>query len=261
VVIVLHGTGGSKEKMRPVLEEVARRGMIGVAIDARYHGGRAGGAKGASAYHQAILRAWRAKPGEKHEYPFFFDTCWDLWRTLDYLQHRGDVDAERIGMIGFSMGGIQTWMAAAADERVKVVVPAIAVQSFRWSLENDQWQGRARTITPVNEAAAKDLGEPQVNARVCRAVWDKLLPGILDSFDCPSMIRLLAPRPLFIPSGDKDANCPIEGARLAFATAEKAYRGAGAAERLRIMVAPGVGHRVTDEQRQAALDWLQKWLR
>jgi hypothetical protein len=44
-------------------------------------------------------------------------------------------------MIGISMGGIQTWLAASVDERVKVLVPAIAVQSFRWSLENDKWQG------------------------------------------------------------------------------------------------------------------------
>jgi hypothetical protein len=26
------------------------------------------------------------------------------------------------------------------------------------------------------------------------------------------------------------------------------------------MVAEGVGHKVTDEQRRAALDWLAKWL-
>jgi hypothetical protein len=29
---------------------------------------------------------------------------------------------------------------------------------------------------------------------------------------------------------------------------------------LKIMVAAGVGHAVTAEQREAALEWLQKWL-
>ena len=162
-------------------------------------------------------------------------------------------------MIGFSMGGIETWLAAAVDERVKVAVPAIGVQSFRWSLENDHWQGRANTIKAAHQAAAKDLGEPEVNQKVCRALWNKIIPGILDQFDCPSMLRLFAGRPLLILSGEKDGNCPLEGARLAFASAEKAYKDAKASGKLRILVAP-VGHQVTKEQHQAALEWFEKWL-
>ncbi|HYT93177.1 MAG TPA: alpha/beta fold hydrolase [Gemmataceae bacterium] len=259
-VIVLHGTGGNKESQLAFMKELVNRGIIGVAIDARYHGARSGGAKKAEAYNAAIVRAWKTKPGEKHEYPFYYDTCWDLWRTVDYLLKRDDIDLQRIGMIGFSMGGIQTWLASAADERVKVVVPAIGVQSFRWSLENDKWQGRARSINAAHQAAAKDLGEPEVNQKVCRVLWSKIIPGILDQFDCPSMLRLMAPRALLIPNGEKDANCPIEGARLAFASAEKAYKDAGASDHLRIMVA-NVGHTVTPEQRQAALAWFEKWLK
>jgi dienelactone hydrolase len=128
-VIGLHGTGGNKESQRAFLVDLARRGIIGVAIDARYHGERSGGASGADAYFAAITRAWKVSVGRPHEHPFYFDTCWDLWRTIDYLQTRADVDGDRLGMIGFSMGGIQTWLAAAVDERVKVAVPAISVQS------------------------------------------------------------------------------------------------------------------------------------
>jgi dienelactone hydrolase len=260
-VIVLHGTGGTKEGQRQWLVQLARRGIIGVAIDARYHGERAPGGKGATAYNAAIVRAWKAKPGEHQEHPFYFDTCWDLWRTVDYLETRADVDSRRLGMIGFSMGGIQTWLAAAVDERIQVAVPAIGVQSFRWSLENDKWQARANTIRAAHEAAASDLGEAKVNQKVCRVLWDKIIPGILDHFDCPSMIRLFAGRPLLILNGEQDANCPLEGAKLAFAAAEEAYQRAGASDRLSILVAKGVGHRVTDDQRQAALAWFDKWLK
>ena len=49
-VIVLHGTGGNKEGMRGWLTDLAKRGIVAIAIDARYHGERAGGAKGAAAY-------------------------------------------------------------------------------------------------------------------------------------------------------------------------------------------------------------------
>jgi dienelactone hydrolase len=260
-VIVLHGTGGSGKSQIPLLMDFAKRGMIGVAIDARYHGERAGGAKGAAAYNQAIIRAWRTKPDEKHEYPFYYDTCWDLWRLVDYLETRNDVDAGNLGMIGFSMGGIEAWLAASVDPRVKVTVPAIAVQSFRWSLKNDKWQGRSNTIRAAHQAAAKDLGEDQVNQEVCRKLRTKVIPGILDEFDCPSMIRLFAGRPLLILNGETDGNCPLPGARLAFAAAENAFKEAGSSAKLRIMVAEGAGHRVTPEQRQAAFLWFERWLK
>ena len=65
-------------------------------------------------------------------------------------------------------------------DRLLVSVPAIAVQSFRWSLDNDKWQGRANTIKAAHEQAARDLDESAVNQRVCRELWSKIIPGILD---------------------------------------------------------------------------------
>jgi dienelactone hydrolase len=259
-VVVLHGTGGNKEGQRGWCRDLAKRGIIGVAIDARYHGDRAEGKKGAARYNEAIAAAWKATR-EEMEHPFYFDTVWDLWRLGDYLETRADVDPKRLGMIGFSMGGIQTWLAASVDERWKVAVPAVAVQSFRWSLENGQWQGRAKTIQLAHDTAAKDLGEAAVNEKVCRALWSKVIPGILDQFDCPSMIRMFAGRALLIPNGDQDANCPIGGARLAIASAEAAFKAAGCPEKLKVMVAEGVGHKVTPEQHAAALEWFTKWLK
>jgi dienelactone hydrolase len=284
-VIALHGTGGAKEGMRPWLVELARRGIIGVAIDARYHGDRVEKAGAASdvgnatspvlprpappvvrtgvgsAYVDAITRAWRTDAKQPLEHPLYFDTCWDIWRTVDYLVSRDDIDPKRIGMVGVSMGGIETWLAASVDDRIAVAVPAIAVQSFRWSLDNGQWQGRARTVAGAHNAAAKDLGEHEVNARVCKELWSKVLPGILGPFDCPSMIRLFAGRPLLILNGERDPNCPIGGANLAFAAAQAAYKEANAGERLQVMVAKNVAHAVTNEQKLAALEWFTRWLR
>ncbi len=260
-VILLHGTGGNKDGMRPWLNAFAKRGYIALAIDARYHGERSGGAKGSAAYVEAITRAWRVKSGMPQEHPFYYDTCWDLWRTLDYLETRDDVDPTRIGMLGISMGGIETWLAAAVDDRVKVAVPAISVQSFEWSLSHDLWQGRANTIKAAHEAAARDLNEERVNAQVCRTLWDKVIPGILGPFDCPSMIRLFAGRSLLILNGEKDLNCPIEGARLAIDSAQAAFREAGANDHLKVIIASGVGHAVTDAQKAEALDWFDRWLK
>ncbi len=259
-VVSLHGTGGTKESQKSMLTQLATKGIIGVAIDARYHGDRAGGAKGAKAYNEAIVRAWKEKDPTKQEHPFYYDTCWDLWRLADYLQSRDDVDGDRLGMIGFSMGGIQAWLAGAADERYKVTIPAIGVQSFRWTLDNGKWQARANTIKAAHDAAAADLGESAVNAKVCQTLWNKVIPGILDKHDCPSMVRLFAGRPLLILNGELDPNCPLDGAKVAFASAEDAYKEAKASDKLKIMVASGVKHAVSEEQRKAALEWFEKWL-
>lgn len=260
-IVVLHGTGGTKEGQKGWLTRLAKQGFLAIAIDARHHGERSGGAKGSTAYNEAILRAWRTKADEKMEHPFYYDTCWDLWRTADYLQSRADVDPEKLGMIGFSMGGIEAWLAGAVDPRYRVVVPAIAVQSFRWSLENEQWQGRANSIKTAHDGAAKDLGEARVNQKVCKELWSKVIPGVLNEFDCPSMLRLFAGRPLLILSGENDKNCPLGGARIAIASVEQAYKDAKAEDKLRVMMAPGVGHSVTAEQQKAAVEWFEKWLK
>ncbi|OWK43793.1 dienelactone hydrolase family protein [Fimbriiglobus ruber] len=260
VVIALHGTGGNKEGMKSWLEEFAKRGLVAVAIDARYHGARSGGAKGAAAYVDAVTKAWHTPAGQPMEHPFYYDTVWDLWRTLDYLETRPDVDKERIAMMGISMGGIETWLAASVDDRVKVAAPLIGVQCFRWSLEHEQWQGRARTINGTHLAAAKDLGEPAVNAKVCRALWTKIIPGILGDFDCPNLLPLFAGRPLYIGNGELDPNCPIEGAKIAFASARAAFAKAGATDKLVINVAEKVPHQVTPQQHKEVVEFCVKWL-
>jgi hypothetical protein len=70
-VICLHGTGGNKEGQMTLMKELAKQGIIGVAIDARYHGARSGGAKGSKSYVDAITKAWQTKPGEPMEHPFY----------------------------------------------------------------------------------------------------------------------------------------------------------------------------------------------
>jgi fermentation-respiration switch protein FrsA (DUF1100 family) len=263
VAIFLHGTGGSKDdkSMRNVLYQLTKRGIMGVAIDARFHGARIpGGAQGSKEYTQAVTRAWENKDPAQQTHPFFYDTVYDLWRLTDYLVTRPDVQANRIGMGGISMGGIETWMAASVDKRIKVVVLDIAAQSFKWSLDNDRWQGRAGTIQAAQLQAAHDLGDSTLNKRNVKALWDKLIPGITGEFDCPSMIRLLAPRPMLVLSTEKDQNCPLPGAKIAYASAVAAYTAKNATDKIKMDIAPNLPHTTTPEHLQMTLDWFSKWL-
>jgi len=129
-VIVLHGTGGNKDsgQVAEIALKAARAGFIGVAIDGRFHGERTKAGTGSAEYNAAIERAF--KTGEGH--PFYYDTAWDVMRLVDYLGTRRDVDAGRIGLTGISKGGIETYLASAADPRIAAAVPCIGVQSFRW---------------------------------------------------------------------------------------------------------------------------------
>ena len=261
VVLVLHGTGGKKEGMWTWLEQLAHRGFIAVSIDGRFHGDRDGGYSNTKEYNEAIHKAFLAKPDAPQTHPLYFDTCWDVMRTIDYLVGRDDVDADRIGLMGVSKGGIEAYLTAAADDRIRVIVPAIAMQSFQWGLDHGRWQGRANSVKLAHELVAADLKQPEVNREVCEILWEKVIPGLRSEFDGPSIVRLLAGRPTLILNGDKDANCPIEGAELAFTAARAAFHNIGADDRLKVMVGKDTGHTLTNDQHQAALDWFVTWLK
>jgi len=252
VVLVLHGTRGRKEGVEPWLKALAGRGFVACATDARWHGELAKGD-----YEDAIIQAYRTGKG----HPWLYETVTDTIRTLDYLQTRPDVDGQRIGLMGISMGGMNTWLTAAADPRVKVAVPCIGVTSFRYQLDSGQFGPRAATLPKFHQAVAESLGEKEVNARVVREAWSRVLPGILDRFDCPQMLAAIAPRPLLILNGEKDDRCPLEGVERCYAVAEAAYQKAGAADRLKKIIAPDTGHAITAEQQTAALDWFTRWLK
>ena len=256
VVIVLHGTGGSKEGMTARLRELAGRGFVAVAIDGRYHGERGRRESRGNPYQDAILRAYRT--GAEH--PFLYDTVWDVMRLIDYLETRPDVDASRIGLTGISKGGMETYLAAAIDPRIAVAVPMIGVQSFSWALSHGAWDSRAWTLREAIEAAARESGEA-VGAGFMRTFYDKVAPGLRGEFDGPGMLPLIAPRPLLVINGDSDPRTPIAGVRECMAAAERAYTARGAADRLKLHVQPDAGHEVTAEGDRAALQWFEQWLK
>jgi dienelactone hydrolase len=258
VVIALHGTGGSKDGMRGFLQAYADLGFVGVAMDARHHGERAQPIPGLpNAYQSALLRAYRT--GEGH--PYLYDTVWDVLRLLDYLSTRADVDPARIGLIGNSKGGTEAYLAAAADERIAAVVPLIGVQSFGWSLRRPAgWEARTWTLREATEAAAASSNQ-SVNAAFVRKFYDRIAPGLVDTFDGPAMLPLIAPRPLLVVNGDSDPRSPLGGVREAVGAAERAYAAAGAAEKFSFLLEAGAAHEVTPEAQAAARQWFVRWLR
>lgn len=257
VVIALHGTGGSKQNMLSLCRKLAAKGFIAVAIDGRYHGERANGSKGSVAYEQAIVRAW--KDGGEH--PFFFDTVWDVMRLVDYLQTRDDVDATRIGLIGISKGGIETYLTAAVDSRIAVSVPCIGVQSFRWALDNNLWQERLGTIPKAFETITNEAHLTEANAVFAKNFYDRVAPGIYSEFDGPALLPLIAPRPLLVINGDSDVRTPLPGLKECTDAAQIAYKSQNAEDRFVIRIQEHTGHQVSPDSERAAIDWFIRWLK
>jgi dienelactone hydrolase len=260
VIIALHGTGGNKESQRAFLTEMVQAGFIGVAIDGRYHGARAKGGSAAKSteYVDAILRAYRTP---RKEYPFFYDTVWDIMRLIDYLARRDDIDPKRIGLIGFSKGGIETYLAAAADPRVAAAVPCIGVESFRWANENNSWQSRIGTVQKAFDAAAKDAGVAKPDGEFVHQFYSRVAPGLDREFDGPAMLPLIAPRPLLSINGEIDPRTPMPGLQLCAEAARAAYRAAGAEEKFVLHVQPNTGHKVLPESMVLAREWFVRWLK
>ncbi|HEY2930116.1 MAG TPA: alpha/beta fold hydrolase [Acidobacteriota bacterium] len=254
VVIVLHGTGSSKERQISFLKDLVGRGFIAVAIDTPYHGERA--PKGRTEYVQALIRAYMTS----QEHPFLYQTVWDVMRLVDYLSTRSDADASRVGLIGFSKGGVEAHLTAAVDPRIAVTVSCIGTQSFRWSLEHNTWG-------PLVDMVRGGL-DGQLSAIIrekdpdfVRNFLDRVVPGIYDQFDATEMLPLIAPRPLMLINGDSDPLTPLSSVMECVNSAKKAYAQSHAEDKFVLRIQEKTGHSVTPASRRAAIDWFAKWMK
>ena len=91
-IVLTHGYGGNQDEMLPVADALHRSGFTVFTYNLR------------------------------SEVTFGANEQDDLISVVDYLSGRPDVDAERIGALGFSMGGATTIIAAAREPRIKAVV-------------------------------------------------------------------------------------------------------------------------------------------
>jgi hypothetical protein len=156
-------------------------------------------------------------------------------------------------------------MCAAADERIKVAVPVIGVTCFSDALqaaEGPGIQARVKLFEPVLKAYAADIWETEINGKVLRAAWEKLVPGMLGRFDAPSLVPTLAPRPLLIICHEQDEIFPLEGAKKVFEAAKLRYQGAKADDRLELRVVPGLKHASFNFAAVTGMvDWMERWLK
>ncbi|NIK76199.1 dienelactone hydrolase [Paenibacillus castaneae] len=143
-----------------------------------------------------------------------------------YLTSRPEVNVDRMGLMGFSGGGLIGYIAAVLEDRVNATVLT----------------GFANTV--------KD------SIFAVRHCLDNYTPGLLLHAELPELIGLIAPRPLFLESGEHDPIFPVAGFRKAAAEIQAIYEAEGAGDKLESDVFPGA-HEISG---RLAYDWLRRTL-
>jgi dienelactone hydrolase len=118
---------------------------------------------------------------------------WDVMRTIDWIESRDDLDSDRVGCMGISGGGTITTFASALEPRIKIALISGYLNTFRDS------------ILSISHCI------------------DNYVPGILQWCEMYDVAGLIAPRPLFVESGDEDSIFPVEASRESFERVKKVY--------------------------------------
>jgi dienelactone hydrolase len=134
---------------------------------------------------------------------------WDVMRTLDYITTRPELNASRVGCMGISGGGTATLFSAALEPRIRAALVSGYLNTFRDSIGS-----LAHCI-------------------------DNYVPGILNWAEMHDIAGLIAPRPLFVESGDKDNIFPIAASIESFTHVREIYRIFQAADSIEQEVFPG----------------------
>lgn len=117
-------SGRSYLQKTPYAEELAMQGYSALCIDTWAFGERRGRAE--SEIFKEFLWSGRVMWGMM---------VYDSLRAVDYLVSRQDVDSNRIGTMGMSMGSTMSWWVAALDKRVKVCIDICCLTDFHALIE------------------------------------------------------------------------------------------------------------------------------
>lgn len=203
--------------------ELAERGFVTLAPDYPGSGGYKIDAYGMG-YASATMKA-----------------IWNHMRCVDLLQSLPEVDGERIGVIGHSLGGHNSLFVAVFDPRLQVAVTSCGFNAFpkymKGNLKGWSHQGYMPRI------AAEYGADP------------KKMP-----FDFPEILGALAPRAVFICAPVNDDNFEVSGVKDCVTAAQPVYELLGAKDKLAAAY-PDAGHDFPDETRRQAYDFITERLK
>ena len=245
---------------RPYAEVLARRGFVVAVSDGFYFGERRLNAEDLQSsavgepVRSAVRRIGTQRPGTP-EWRFAVDEAcsayehltaktifsagatwpgmmvWDDMRCIDYLVSRPEVDAQRLGCVGLSIGGLRTAHLAAAEPRLKVACVVGWMTQFR----------------------------EQLHHHLRHHTWMAYVPGLYETMDLPDAVALTAPGALLVQQCERDILFPMSGMRGAVDQLTAIFKKAGLPERFRGTFYD-VPHSFRPEMQEEAFAWIEKWI-
>ena len=226
VVIFYNGFDVTKEMLYAIIrDEFANRGIACLVIDTPGTG------------EPLRLRGIPSRPD--YEVP--------TAAIVDYLEKRKDIDSERIGIMGISLGGYYAPRGAAFESRIKACVAWGAIWDY-----GETWRRRWDTQTKKTSVPFWQLpwvmGTDSMETALERVrAWS--LQGVLENLK----------QPFLIVHGEKDGLVPLEDAQREFESA------ASVDKQLRIFTAveggsEHVGVDEPDAVRHLVVDWFAQRL-
>ena len=197
---------------------LAKLGFVTLCPDARGFGERRENLEDTRVIPQALKGdcARLAHMGEPLGIPVAGMLTWDLMRACDYLLQRGDWNYSKLGIIGFSGGGMQALWLSALDDRVKSVV----ISGYLY--------GARDALLILNENCS------------CNYV-----PHLWEHLDIGDVASLIAPRPMLVQSCRNDRlNGPrgLQNVEEQIAVVRSAYKLFGDEKRLVHQICEGPHH-------------------
>jgi predicted acyl esterase len=167
----------------------------------------------------------------------------DIEKLIEHFKAYTEIDSERIGLTGFSMGGFATFYIAANNPAIKVAVPIGGKPSFTKAWEDvilststyDQWSADIERLTEETEKRTTFLEE-------------------IDPFD---KMTNFCPKPLLIINGDMDTDQIYLYSLELYKNLKPHYE--AYPDRLRLSM-PFVDHKLTYEIEKQACNWFIKYL-
>ena len=157
---------------------------------------------------------------------------WNHMRAVDVLRDLPEVDGDRIGVIGHSLGGHNALFVAAFDPRIKAAVTSCGFTSFPKYLGGDLkvWAQKKYYMPRIASVYGND---------------PKRMP-----FDFPEVLGAIAPRAVFVNAPAKDY-FDLSGVKDCVAAANPVYELLGAKGKL-AAAHPECGHDFPPEVREQA---------
>ena len=157
---------------------------------------------------------------------------YDSLRALDYLAARPEVDADRLGTTGISMGSTMGWWSAALDTRIKVTVDLCCLTDFQALIDSRGLDGHGLYY---------------------------YVPALLKYFTTSQINELIAPRAHLGLAGNYDALTPPAGLDRIDADLTAVYEQHGAPERWQLQRYE-IGHFETAHMRAQVMQFLSRFL-